>query len=87
MGCVENAFHLLHPNAGILDIVTNTIRMGLEGLDDVLRTGPPESEIVFEEIIVTVYVGHSKNLQEERVVPHQIGDAGVRVDHHLIGKS
>ena len=51
------------------------------------RVARREHEVVLEEVVVPVDVGDGQDLQAERVVAHQIGQARIGVDHQLVGQA
>ena len=82
---VEDALDLLDADRRILDVAPHAHRRRLEALDRQLGAGRGlEREIVFEEVVVPVHVRDGQDLQQQRVVAHQVGDRGIRVDHHLV---
>ena len=87
MGGIENAFDLFQPDAGVLDVMTHAVGVGLEGFDGVFRPGRSESEVVFEKIVVAVHMGDGEDLQGQTVIAHEVGDGGIGIDHHLVGQA
>ncbi len=85
VGAVENALDLFDPDRRILHVVPHAQCMGLEALDDQFSAVGLEGEIVFEEIVMTIDVRDRENLQQQRIVAHQVGDRGIGSDHHLVG--
>ena len=49
-----------------------------------LAVGLAEPDVVLEEVVVAVDVGHDELLVDHLVAPQQIGVAGVVVDDHLV---
>ena len=49
-----------------------------------LAVGLAEPDVVLEEVVVAVDVGHDQLLVDQLVAPQQVGVAGVVVDDHLV---
>ena len=84
MGGIEDAFDLFQPDAGVFDIMAHAVGVGLEGFNGVFRVSSFESEIIFKKVVVRVHVGDGEDLQGQAVIAHEIGDGGIRIDHHLV---
>jgi hypothetical protein len=65
-------------------VVAHPVRARLELGQRLLGPSRIEGEIILEEVVVAVNMRDRQDLQAERVVAHQIGKAGVRVDDHLV---
>ena len=59
----------------------------LERRERVLGPRGGEREVVLEEIVVAVDVRDREDVQAERVVAHEVGQARVGVDDHLVGQA
>ena len=82
---VEDALDFLDADRRVLDVAPHAHRRRLETLDGQLGAGRRlEREVIFEEIVVPVHVRDRQDLQQQRVVAHQVRDRGIRVDHHLV---
>ena len=86
VGRIEDALDLLVADRGILDVAPHPHRMRLESLDGQFGAGRFEGEVVFEKIVVPVHVRHGQDLQQQRVVAHQVRDGGIRIDDQLVGQ-
>ena len=88
VGRVEEGLDQLGADRGILDIAADPIGPGLELGQRLLRLGGAgEGKIVLEEVVMAVDVGDGQHLQAEAVVAHQVGEAGVGIDDHLVGQT
>ena len=52
MGGIENPLNFLKANAGIFEILMDSVGVALEGFDGVFSAGKTKSKIVLEEIIM-----------------------------------
>src|SRR5438093_11625239 len=86
MGSIQNALYFLQTDARIFNVMTHPVGVGLESLDGEFRPDRAKREIVLKKIVVAVNVGDRQNLQSQGIVAHEIGDAGIGVDHYLIGQ-
>ena len=86
MGSIQNALYFLQTDARIFNVMPHPVGVGLESLDGEFRPDRAKREIVLKKIVVAVNVGNRQNLQSQGIVAHEIGDAGIGVDHHLIGQ-
>ena len=83
---VEELLHLI--NAVALFAVGNVFAGENQIINDRAGVGPAAEQIVvFEKRVVTVAgMGHHQRLHGYRVLLHQVGDAGIGVNHNLIGQ-
>jgi len=72
MGGIKNRLHFFQPDAGIFNITANAITVGLERIDGVLGPCGFEGRVVFEKIVVAVYMCDRENLKKQCIVTHQI---------------
>ncbi len=84
---IEDTLDLLDSDRGILRVAPHAHRMRLENLDRELGAGRAIGEVIFEKIVVPIDVRDGQNLQQQRVVAHQVGDRGIGIDHHLVRQS
>jgi len=86
MGGVEHRLDLV---AAVTLLAGGDVFLGEgEVVHDAFGIGPlPEQVVVLEEVVVAEGgMGDDERLHRHRVLLEEIGDAGVRVDHHLIGE-
>ena len=62
MSGVENTLDLFQPDAGIFYVTTNSVGVGFKSFDGEFRPGRSKRKVIFEEVVVTIDMGHRQNL-------------------------
>jgi hypothetical protein len=81
---IQDPLDFFQADTRIFHVTAHPIRVGLKRFEGKFGSGRAKREVVAKKIIMPIDVSHGENLQRKTVVPHQVSDAGIGVDHHFV---